>query len=238
MKKWQSFTNAGLMVLTFGQQAMAQQGVTIKDGQDVTQGAKADAACANSTAICSIIALAKALYSGITSPIPGQSSTTSIGGVGILQGGNPLTLANPIFVQNASATFTTSLGGVGMLVNTNNASAVLHVCGTYTTISMAIASTLQLVAGAAGSTIYVCDFDISVNGVSTTNISMQIGTGTQCGSNTHQLGQSWYAGLNWAKIAANPYYRGLSSNAVASASLCVKSTVTSTIDFGLYYDQY
>ena len=238
MKKWQAFTNAGLMVLTFGQQAMAQQGVTIKDGQDVTQGAKGDAACANATASCSLIALDKALYSGITSPIPGQSSTTSIGGVGILQGGLAVSSTNPVFVQSASQTYTTSIGAAGQLVNTNNASALVHICGNYTTLSMTIASTLVLVQGAAGSTIYVCDYDISVNGVSTTNISMQIGTGTQCGSNTHQLGQSWYAGLNWAKIAANPYYRGLSSNAVASASLCIKSTVTSTLDFGLYYDQY
>lgn len=204
---WSKTAQASMCVVMLGNQAYAQQAVRIPDGNDLTQGAKADGICPSpSNATCSVISLDRAIFSAALAPIPAQS-------------------------------FTASIGGSGALVNTNNASSIMHICGTYTTLSLAVATTLQIVAASSGKTIYVCDFDIS-NNATTTNISFQIGTGTNCASGITQLGQTWYANANWGKGAANAIYRGMNSGAIASSALCVKSTITATLDVGVYYDQY
>lgn len=76
--------------------------VTIADGADVTQGAKADAACGTDTATCSQIALIKRLLQGITTlntnvtaSIP--AGTNLIGDVNLRQGGTVLSATNPTF---------------------------------------------------------------------------------------------------------------------------------------------
>lgn len=204
---WSKAAHASMCLVMLGNQAYAQQAVQMQDGKDATQGAKADGVCPSpSNATCSVISLDRAIFSAVLGPIPVQS-------------------------------FTASIGGVGTLVNTNNASSIMHICGTYTTLTMAVATTLQMVAASAGKTIYVCDFDIS-NNATTTNISFQIGTGTNCASGITQLGQTWYANANWGKAAGNAIYRGMNSGAIGSSALCVKSTITATLDVGVYYDQY
>lgn len=203
---WSKAAHASMCLVMLGNQAYAQQAVQMQDGKDATQGAKADGVCPSpSNATCSVISLDRAIFSAVSGPVPAQS-------------------------------YTASIGGVGMLVNTNNASAVMRVCGTYTTLSMSVATTLQIVAASTGKTIFICDFDIS-NNATTTNISFQIGTGTNCTSGLTQLGQTWYANANWARGASNAIYRGMNSGAIASSALCVKSTVTATFDVGVYYDQ-
>jgi hypothetical protein len=103
---------------------------------------------------------------------------------------------------------------------------------------MSIQTALQIVAASAGKTIYICDYDITPNNASATNISFQIGTGTNCANGNATLGAIWYMAANEGKIAANPFYRGLNSGAVGSSALCVNSSATSTFGVNLYYDQY
>lgn len=122
--------------------------------------------------------------------------------------------------------------------NTATTIANMHVCGNYTSLSMSVATTLQVIAAASGKTIYICDYEVYNGVTSTTTLTWQIGTGTNCASGLTQLGAAMYPGTNWGKIAANPFYRGLNTGAVGSAALCVKSTVTTTFDVGVYYDQY
>lgn len=134
--------------------------------------------------------------------------------------------------------FSATIAGASSLQGNNSTSVVqLRVCGNYTTLSLAVATTLQIVAAASGKTIYVCDFDIS-NSATTTNVSFQIGTGTNCATGSTQLGQTWYANANWGKAAMNSVYRGMNSGAVASSALCVKITTASNVDVGVYYDQF
>lgn len=203
---WSKAAQASMCVVMLGNQAYAQQAVQMQDGKDATQGAKTDGVCPSpSNATCSVISLDRAIFSAISGPIPSQS-------------------------------YTASIGGVGMLVNTNNASAVIRICGTYTTLSMSNATTLQIVGASTGKTIFICDYDIS-NGSTATNFSFQIGTGTNCGNGVAQLGQTWYMSGNWGKAGGNAIYRGMNSGAIGSAALCAKSTITATFDVGVYYDQ-
>lgn len=223
MKKWQQAVHGTLMVVMAVNSlpAYAQQGVAIGNGNDVVEGTVSDNACATAgAATCTINALQRAIFSSVVAAIP--AGTNAIGTVSL-----------------GIQSYTQSVGGAGMLVNTGNASAVLHVCGNYAQLSTTNnATTLQIIAGASGKTIYICDFDISVSGTAT-NINFTIGTGTNCASGSSTLGQTWYAtGTGWAKAATNPYYRGLSSAAVGSAALCETSSATATFGVGIYYDQY
>jgi len=201
------------------QPGFSQVGVQAQDGNIVTLGNTTNTTpCATPTTNpCTQNQLERALMSAIQSPIPAGSNV--IGGVNLA--GGTTTVQNQLLQGNDSTTFVSA-----------------RICGNYTSLSMTVATTLQIIAASSGKTIYICDFDISNGVISTSTITMQIGTGTNCANAAAQLGGAWYAGTNWGKIAANPYYRGLNTGAVGSSALCVKSTVTTTFDFGVYYDQF
>lgn len=208
------------------QPGFAQVGVTAQDGNIATLGVTTNTTpCASATATpCTLSQLERALLSSVLAPIPAGSNV--IGGVNLAGG------TASIALTGGTATVQVQQG------NSSTTVSNLHVCGNYTSLSMTVATTLQVVAAVSGKTIYICDFDISNGVTSTTTITWQIGTGTNCANAAAQLGAAWYAGTNWGKIAANPYYRGLNTGAVGSSALCVKSTVTTTFDVGVYYDQY
>ena len=204
--------HGGMTVVMFTntvQSVLAQQGVTIGNGGDVVEGVLSDPACLTpSASTCTIISIDKGMLSGILAPVPPQSSTVSI-------------------------------GGAGVLVNTGNVgTSQLHVCGTFTSLGMSLNTTIQIVASGASKTIYICDFDITPNNGSATNINFVIGTGTNCASGSASLGPTWYMAANQGKISANAIYRGFNSAAVGSAALCVQSSATSVFGVALYYDQY
>ena len=144
-----------------------------------------------------------------------------------------------VMLANNAVTNAQAQQGVNVIVNQGNVGAFLHVCGSYTSLSMSTQTSLQMISGVNAKVIYVCDFEISNSSGTASAITLNIGTGTNCATNSSVLGGTWYAGsLNWGKIAANPYYRGLNSAAVGSSELCVNSTVTTTFSIGVYYDQY
>lgn len=210
MKPLQKVVHGGMMAVVMfnALPVMAQQAVQIQDGKDVTLGSKADAACPSPTTnTCTVNSLQKAMLSAINAPIPGQS-------------------------------YTASIGGVGVLVQQGAGSAILEVCGTYTTLSINAGATSMQIIGTASGNIRICDFDISNNSTAGTAImNFVIGTGANCATNSSQLGQAWYMAAAWAKAAMNPYYRGLNSSAVGSSALCVKTSATTQVDVGVYYDR-
>jgi hypothetical protein len=64
----------------------ATQPISATDGSNVTIGSTSDAQCLNSSGTCSAIALLKAMLVASSGPIPSQSSSVSIGGIGLLAG--------------------------------------------------------------------------------------------------------------------------------------------------------
>lgn len=263
MNKWKSAVHGGMCVVMFvnNSAAVAQQAVRVPDGNDIALGSRNATVCLDPTSsTCTVVGLLKGMLSSIMGPIPTQASGISIGGVGqigapwlvqsiqsatwtsqSLQAGTWTTQsvqAGTWTSQLAAQSVTAPIGGVGNLIKQNNVvTTQLMVCGNYTTLSIATATTLQIVAASAGKTIYVCDFDIS-NGGTTTNVSFMIGTGTNCATGSTALGQIWYANANWGRAAMNAIYRGMNSGAVASAALCVKISTASLTDVGVYYDQF
>lgn len=124
--------------------------VTIADGADVTQGAKADAVCATATGTCSLIALQK--YNNSTNPILGAGSAI-IGKVGIDQttpgttnavastpvaseihvgevGGNIIVITNAMTTSNNAIAAGESVGGIQTLTGAARVSGAVGAAGT------------------------------------------------------------------------------------------------------------
>lgn len=190
MNKWKQAVHGTLMVVVASNclPAYAQQAVSVPNGLDVTQGGLADSACASAgAASCSIAALARANLSAVLAPIPPQTYTTSIGGVGLLVNSN-----NASAVLEACSNYTS-------LSTTFNG------------------TTLQLIAGVSGQTIRICDFDLSVAGTATNiNFTIGTGTNCASGSATLGQ-TWYATGTGWAKAATNPFYRGLKASAASAA---------------------
>jgi hypothetical protein len=200
---------AAAFSMLLGQQniAFAQVGVAIQDGNAVTLGnSTVTTVCATPTTNpCTNNQLERAIMSAVQAPIPAQN-------------------------------FTVSVGGMGMLVEgANNASAVMHVCSTFTSLTFSVATTLQIIGASSGKAIYICDYDLT-NGTATV-LQFQIGTGTNCASANATLGMPWQLGANSGVKGSNNVYRGMNSGAVGSAALCLNSTVTSVVGVQVYYDQ-
>ena len=94
-------------------------GVTIADGDNSSQGAKADSAANNSTSSWSIIALLKGIYALCAAATP--AGTNNIGTVGVVNGSNTLAIDSngyptvnnaPLGVYNYTATGAVSAGTV------------------------------------------------------------------------------------------------------------------------------
>jgi hypothetical protein len=107
-----------------------------------------------------------------------------------------------------------------------------RICGSHAYKHVTTATDAQIVAGVAGRQIFICDYAISFNG--TTNVYLEQATSGTCATLT-QLDQTWYGVANAGKIAANPYYVGIS--VVAGGQLCVNNSAVATVDISVNYDQ-
>jgi hypothetical protein len=107
-----------------------------------------------------------------------------------------------------------------------------RICGSHVYKHITTATDTQLIAGVSGRNIYVCDYSISFNG--TGNIYLEQATSGTCATLT-QLDQTWYGVANAGKIAANPYYTGISI--VAGGQLCVNTSAAIAVDIAVNYDQ-
>jgi hypothetical protein len=124
-------------------------------------------------------------------------------------------------------------------VNTGNAAAALHVCGSHITINPTTATDTQLVAISGSQTVYVCDYSFSVNGAAVTSSDafyLESNTSTACGGTLAQIDTEWFAATTPAKTDANPFYRGLNSG--SSNGVCLHTTQSGTVSFSLVYDRY
>jgi hypothetical protein len=107
-----------------------------------------------------------------------------------------------------------------------------RICGSHVYKHITTATDTQLVAASGTRQIYICDYAISFNG--TTNVYLEQATSGTCATLT-QLDQTWYGVANAGKIAANPYYTGIS--VVAGGQLCVNNSAAVTVDISVNYDQ-
>ena len=105
-------------------------------------------------------------------------------------------------------------------------------CGSSAYKHVASASDQVLVAYSGTKTIYICDYAISFGG--TVNVYLESATATACGGTLTQIAQTWYGIAAGGKVAANPFYRGLS----ATGGLCVNASSAGPFDITVYYDQY
>jgi hypothetical protein len=138
--------------------------VTIADNADVTQGAKADSACATDTGTCSLIALAKRGNQNMSGPI--SAGTNIIGKVGVDQ-------TTPGTTNNV--TVSTNVGTLPLVQATASAAISTTAAGGPT----------QLIAASGSTKIYVTHYDLVLSGAGT--FAWVTGTGTNCGTGTAYL---------------------------------------------------
>jgi hypothetical protein len=117
--------------------------------------------------------------------------------------------------------------------STGNADAQAHVCGSYKFVHITSATDTQVLAASGSTNIFVCDFEFSAGGA--VNFFLEKGTSGTCGGLT-QIGILHQATANMTAKASNAFYRGL--NTGASNQLCVNTSSTGPLDFGVFYDQY
>jgi hypothetical protein len=183
------------------------------DGWDLTQGAKADTACATDNGTCSIAALAKRIAQNLTtlnttagSGIPTGSNT--IGNVGIVAGSASIgtvglnagtALVGKVGIDQTTPGTTNAVqdaatGATGSAVPAKAQYAGAVSSGNLTgliqadasaAISVSTATTTQIVALSSTKKIYVTSFDVIAGG--TGNITFEYGTGSNCGTGTTVL---------------------------------------------------
>lgn len=123
--------------------------VTIVDGGDVTQGAKADAACGTDTGTCTVVALVKRLLQSITTAL---SSLATI-------------------ATNTSASVpagTATIGTVGQLPYPVGATPIVA-SATGTT-----GATTATLTGAASVTTYICSYSVRANATAAATVNNTI----------------------------------------------------------------
>lgn len=187
--------------------------VTVADGADGTQGAKADAAWGGSGS-GSVIALLKAIYSAVTGAIPAGSAT--IGNVGLVAG-------------------TANIGNVGTAV-TNSTGTFQPVIGCDNSIpyDASTSGSTQLVALSSGKTIYVCGYTIHSAG--TVNVELDYGTGTACATGTTKMTPAYQTTAQDGAVDGGTFFRGMKS--AASNAVCIKTSGAVAVQAVLYYAQF
>ena len=133
--------------------AQAQQGVRITDGNDVTQGAKADSACGTTTGTCSVVALLKYLLSVGVNIVNANAN-----GQATMANSSPVTLASNQSVGDP-CTFQ---------AKTNVA------------ISMQNTTTVKLVSLASAKKIYICSLSLIASGATVFSVADGTKSSTEC----------------------------------------------------------
>lgn len=112
----------------------------------------------------------------------------------------------------------------------------LHVCQSYTAITVNTTAAVQAIASASGSSIYLCDWEFSVQANLTAILNLQQGTSGTCSNNSSVVGIPWYLNPVEGKAAVDPFFRG--QKLASGNGLCVVLSTTGTASVGLFYDQY
>lgn len=205
---WSKTVHASACVVMLSNQVAAQT-IRIPDGNDVTEGAKADAACSGPGSSCSAIALGKANFS------VGQAILTAV--LGSVPAG------------------TAFIGYLGLGDGTNT--SVLDPCQsvtkTFTPINVATVTTVLLAAGVSGKKISVCSFHVV--GAAADNVALIEGTGGTCaGGSVAGLAGSTTAGSGWNFSANGGISLGnggfsVLQTANATNSVCVAVSATTQL---------
>lgn len=179
--------NTGRLTVIGNGTFVTQSAVTVADGADVTQGAKADAAITNPATAGSVIAFLKGILTQLQAAIPVGANI--IGKVGIDQTTPGTT--NGVQVNAALPAGTNTIGNVGIV---STGTTVIGDSG-----NVANASAVATLAGTAAKTTYITGFCLAASGATLGNDVSATITGLLGGTKTYTF--TFPAGV---LVAANP----------------------------------
>lgn len=93
----------------------------------------------------------------------------------------------------------------------------------------------KLVSGLTGKSIYICGFDFY--GAGTGNVSLQEGTGTNCGTGTSTITPAFQLKTQDGIVDNPGIYTGLHT-VIAGDALCINSSAGVAIQAIVYYTQF
>lgn len=225
--------------------------VTIADGADVTQGAKADAACGTATGTCSLIALIKYLNTSVNAAIP--AGTNLIGDVNLRQGGTALSTTNGAYFNQlqgnavlsaTNGSYANILQGNAVLSQASNPLPVSSdpcqgAAKTTAAFSSSSGGPVSIVALSGSTKVYIC----AIAAITDTAIKLSFidGTGGSCASAQHALIGSTTA-ANGMSLAANGGFTLGSGNGTvavtaAASAFCFLQSGTSLVAGTVTYVQ-
>jgi hypothetical protein len=208
------------------------------DGWDLTQGAKADTACATDNGTCSLAALIKRTNQDLTTlnttaggAIPAGSAI--IGKVGIDQTTPGTTNGTQDAATSATGSAVSSKAIYAGAVSSGNLTGIIQADAS-AAISVSTATTTQIVALSSSKKIYVSSFDVIAGG--TGNITFVYGTGSNCGTGTTSLTGAY----NLTAQAGIAKGNGLGAVLVVPASnaLCVTTSAAVQMSGSIAYTQF
>lgn len=193
-------------------------------------GTTADAAYAGSGA-ATLISIEKGIYNAVSASIP--AGTAIIGKVGIDQTTPGTTNGVQDAATGATASAVPTKAMYQGVVSSGNLVGLIQADAS-AVISVAAATTTQLVALSASKKIYVTSFDIIAGG--TGNIKFVYGTGAACGTGTTDLTG------NYNLTAQNGLWKGSGLGPVlvvpASQALCVTTSAAVQMSGSISYTQF
>lgn len=93
----------------------------------------------------------------------------------------------------------------------------------------------KLVTGKSGKLIYVCGYTLW--GAGTGNVSLQEGTGTNCGTSTITLTPAFQVKAQFGFADASDYWRGLNT-LITGDDLCINVSAGVAVQAIVYYSQF
>lgn len=147
-------------------------------------------------------------------------------------------------ISNNSAVAGFGVGATGSGVPAN---AVFHgaqgtstlvgdvTCESTATYDASTSGRTQLVAISGSTTIYVCGYEIMVGGTAT-NVGLQRGTGSACGTGTASLTPAWQFAVNGGKVSPFPTH-GYLFKTNSGDALCVNTSGANAVQAQVYYSQ-
>jgi hypothetical protein len=129
---------------------------------------------------------------------------------------------------------TLALAAIFAPAQVNVSTAGIVKCDSSAQLTMSTATTTQMVAPAAGKSIYVCGF--AINGGGATTAKLVAGTGTNCGTGTVTLTPAF--SLANATTVALGGGLGYVAKAASGNALCATNSAAATANLFVAYTQF
>lgn len=108
-------------------------------------------------------------------------------------------------------------------------------CGSSAVYDASTSGRTQIVAASGSTVIYICGYSITVGGTAT-NVKLDYGTGTNCGTSPASITPAFQIAANGGIVDGSPEYRGLKT--IASQALCINASAANAVQAIVYYTQF